>query len=112
MRRYCQNSDTLLKGRATEIQTARLCLRAISDCDRDHLIALLTNHEVRKTFMVPELKTTSEQMQMFDVLKAMSHSPEHFVRGIYLHDDLIGFLNDVEIDGKEIEIGYVIHPSK
>ena len=49
---------------------------------------------------------------MFDVLKAMSHSPEHFVRGIYLHDDLIGFLNDVEIDGKEIEIGYVIHPSK
>ena len=112
MRRYCQNSDTLLKGRATEIQTARLCLRAISDCDRDHLIALLTNHEVRKTFMVPELKATSEQMQMFEVLKEMSHSAEHFVRGIYLHDDLIGFLNDVEIDGKEIEIGYVIHPSK
>jgi RimJ/RimL family protein N-acetyltransferase len=101
-----------VKGRATEIQTVRLCLRAISDCDRDNLIALLTNHEIKKTFMVPELKTTSEQMQMFDVLKAMSHSPEHFVRGIYLHDDLIGFLNDVEIDGKEIEIGYVIHPSK
>ena len=62
-----------MKGRATEIQTARLCLRAVSDCDRDNLIALLTNHEVRKTFMVPELKTTSKQMQMFEVLKEMSH---------------------------------------
>ena len=96
----------------TDIQTSRLCLRAISDSDRDRLIALLMNNEVRKTFMVPELRTTIEQIQMFDALKEMSHSPEHFVRGIYLLDDLIGFLNDVLIAGKEIEIGYVIDPSQ
>lgn len=96
----------------TDIQTSRLCLRVISDSDEDKLIALLTNNEIRKTFMVPELRTISEQMQMFDALKAMSHSAEHFVRGIYLRDDLIGFLNDVLIAGKEIEIGYVIDPSQ
>ena len=101
-----------MKERTAEIQTVRLCLRMISESDRDKLIGLLTNNEIRETFMVPEIRTIAEQMQMFDVLKAMSHSPEHFVRGIYLHDDPIGFLNDIETDGKEIEVGYVIHPSK
>ena len=36
---------------------------------------------------------------------------KRYVRGIYLEEDLIGFLNDVEITNGAIELGYVIHPT-
>ena len=35
---------------------------------------------------------------------------EHFERGIFLGDILIGFVNDVDTTDNCIEIGYAIHP--
>ena len=43
-------------------------------------------------------------------LKTMSASDARYVRGICLNDRFIGLINDVGIDGGEIELGYAIHP--
>lgn len=93
------------------ITTKRLCLCAITDKDLDDMTALLTNAEIAKTYMVPDLKTRDEEAAMFETLKNLSYATDRFVYGIYLNGRLIGMINDVDISGTEIELGYVIHPS-
>ena len=103
------------------INTARLCLHAFSDEDAETMIALLTNSEVIKTYMVPDFRSSDEEVRMFKRFQELSGSDERFVYGIYLETKLIGFINDVEIkwpvnektdeEGAEIELGYVIDPS-
>lgn len=92
------------------IKTERLVLKAYSDSDRDSMAELLTNEEIKKTFMVPDFKSEDEVTKMFNKLKEFSLSDEHYERGIYIEDKLIGFINDVEIYNGSIELGYVIHP--
>ena len=94
------------------INTPRLCLRAMTDADADKVMALLTNEEVGKTYLVPDFQSQEDVRRVFEALKRLSASPEHFVYGIYLQEELIGFLNDVEIEGAEIELGFVIDPSR
>lgn len=93
------------------IDTHRLCLRHICDADQDSMIALLTNAEIGKTYMLPVLSSREEELRMFARFKELSVSGKHFVYGIYLEDRLIGFLNDVQTHETQIELGYVIHPS-
>ena len=47
---------------------------------------------------------------LFLRLVALSRAENHFVRGIYLENTLIGFLNDADMRGNTIELGYVITP--
>lgn len=93
------------------INTARLCLHAFLDEDAETMIALLTNSEVIKTYMVPDFRSSAEEVKLFERFKELSVSDERFVYGIYLEEKLIGFINDVEIKETEIELGYVIDPS-
>ena len=93
------------------INTACLCLHAFSDEDAETMIALLTNSEVIKTYMVPDFRSSDEEVKLFERFKELSVSDERFVYGIYLEEKLIGFINDVEIKETEIELGYVIDPS-
>ena len=94
------------------ITTERLCLHAIEDKDLEAMLALFTDAEVYQTFMLPDFKSHEEQVKLFERLKMLSSQSERFVYGIYLKDELIGFINDVEIEGAEIELGYVISPSQ
>lgn len=100
-----------MKLKNMPINTERLCLNYINDNDKEDVIELLTNDEIRKTFIIPSFKSHDEEIQMFEALKAMSVSDEHFVYGIYLNGKIIGFINDVDNNQREIELGYVIHPS-
>lgn len=92
------------------IKTKRLTLKPYSDDDKEALIALLTDEVIKKTFVIQDLRTEDEKTQMFEKLRAYSLSDGHYEAGIYLRDKLIGFINDVEITGNEIELGYVIAP--
>ena len=92
------------------INTERLCLRSFSDTDADAAIDILMNDEVGKTFMVPDFKSRDDAMRLFGTLRRLSKADDRFVYGIYLENNLIGFINDVEIDGDEIELGFAIHP--
>lgn len=75
------------------------------------MIELLTNDDIKKTYLIPDFKTEEEITGMVEKQLEFSLSEAHFVRGIYLDHTLIGFVNDVEIANGVIELGYVIHPA-
>jgi len=85
-------------------------MKSYDDSDLERAIELLTNEEVKETFMLPDFESIEQAEKMFFRIKDYSVSDSHFEYGIYLQEKLIGFLNDVEINGDTIEIGYVIHP--
>ena len=93
-----------------EIKTSCLTLGAIRECDFESLTAIMKNEEVGKTYMVPDLPTREAEMKLFTRIRELSESDDRYVFGIFLEDKLIGMLNDTDICGKTIEVGYAIHP--
>ena len=93
------------------IRTKRLVLKPYADADRAGMLRLLTDECVKQTFMIPDFDTPADADAMFEKLKAWSLCDTHYEKGIYLGRQLIGFINDVELDGACIELGYVIHPA-
>ena len=92
------------------LKTERLVLKSYSDSDKDKMVEMLCNDEIKETFMIPDFETKEEAESLFFKLKEFSLSDSHFEYGIYLNDSLIGFLNDCEINGTTIEVGYVVSP--
>jgi len=92
------------------IKTNRLEIKPYQDADQNAMIELLTNQKIKINFMIPDFETEKEAINMFKKLQAFSYSEEHYERGIYIDNKLIGFVNDVEIGNGIIELGYVIHP--
>ena len=93
-----------------KIKGHRLTLGSIRECDFDELIALMKNEEVGKTYMVPDLPTREAEMKLFTRIRELSERDDRYVFGIFLDNVLIGMLNDTDINGKTIEVGYAIHP--
>ena len=100
----------MFKYKPKEISTERLCLRSISDEDCDGLCRLLTNEIVAKTYILPEFKSRDEEIRLFNRLKELSYINSRFVYGIALNGEIIGLINDVDISGGEIELGFAFHP--
>ena len=92
------------------INTKRLSLHQMNNNDELMMIKILTNEEIKKTYMIPDFNTIDEVSRLFHKIKEVSENGERFTYGIYLDDGLIGFINDVEIMNGEIELGYVIYP--
>ena len=93
-----------------KITTTSLTLGAMRECDFESMIAIMKNDEVGKTYMVPDLPTHEAEMKLFSRIRELSESDDRYVFGIFLNGKLIGMLNDTEISGKTIEVGYAIHP--
>lgn len=94
------------------IQTERLTLKPHTAQDVDALIALLTDADVTRTFLVPDLPTRSAAEALANALIAFSQpgDTQHLEYGIYLDDALIGLVNNCGAEGESIEIGYAVHP--
>jgi len=92
------------------IKTPRLTVGSIKETDRDNVISILKNETVKQTFMLPDFPSDKEAELLFERLMMLSYSDERYVFGVYLGDTLIGFMNDTEISGKTIEMGYALHP--
>ena len=93
-----------------EITTTRLTLGTIRECDFDAMMAIFKSDAVKATYMVPELPTRDTEMKLFTRIRELSERDDRYVFGIFLEDKLIGLLNDTEISGKTIEVGYAFHP--
>ncbi len=93
------------------LKTERLEIRPYEPGDEETLMDLLMDREIGKTYMLPEFHDREQARPLAKRLRELSFSAERYERGIYLEKKLIGFLNDVEIDGSRIEMGYVIHPA-
>ena len=93
-----------------ELKTPRLTLGAIRECDFGALMAVMKHEKVTATYMVPDLPAREDEERLFSALRGLSEKDDRYVFGIFLGDSLIGILNDTEINGKTIEVGYAIHP--
>lgn len=85
-------------------------LRSILPEDRDRMLDILTSDKVNKTYMLPDFEKREDAVPLFLRLMEMCRSGSKYVRAIATQNGLLGFLNQVEIQGKEIEVGYAIHP--
>ena len=109
------NGDTdvvmaIMLSKLLKISSAgRIQLKLMTQLDACEGIRILQDATVKKTYMLPDL-TEETAGRLFDRLCSMSAGEEHFIRGIYLENHLIGFLNDTEIGNGSIELGWVIHP--
>ena len=92
------------------IETKRLTIKKIRECDQEACLDLLTNDIVKQTYMLPDFEKREEAISLFQRLQKMSVEDKRYVRGIYLNDYLIGYANEVEIIGNSVELGYLIHP--
>ena len=93
-----------------KIITPRLTLSAFRECDFDALMGIFKSDVVKATYMVPNLETREAEIKLFESLRNLSLREDRFVFGIYLNGELIGILNDTEINGVNIEMGYALHP--
>jgi RimJ/RimL family protein N-acetyltransferase len=94
----------------TIIHTPRLTLGPLREQDQAALIALFRHEAVKETYMVPDPLDDATAQRLFARMMALSHDDTRYVFGIFLGDALIGVLNDTEISGDTIEMGYALHP--
>ena len=85
-------------------------LRTMEPTDQERMLDILTSELVNKTYMLPDFANREDALPLFLRLMEMSRDAGSYVRAIAAEDGLAGFLNRVEIQGKTIELGYVIHP--
>lgn len=86
-------------------------LRILTESDEAALTELLTNDQIRQTYMLPDFPRREDALPLARKLMELSRNDSRFVRGMDENGTLVGFLNDVEIENGCIELGYVVHPS-
>ena len=82
------------------IKTKRLSIQPFQEADCTGMVNLLCNEEIKKTFMIPDFATKSMAERLFHQFKEWSYEEARYERGIYLGDQLIGFVNTVDAEGK------------
>lgn len=92
------------------LRTPRLMLGPIRAQDEARVMEIFLHSQVRKTYMLPDFQSREDAQQLFRRFQVLSADDHRTVYGIFLKDQLIGFLNDVQQDDNTIEMGYVIHP--
>ncbi len=85
-------------------------IRILTEADEAALTELLTDGQIKQTYMLPDFDRREDALPLARRLVGLSQEEGHFVRGICPEGTLVGFLNDVETEGRRIELGYVVHP--
>jgi len=91
-------------------QTDRLEVRPFMACDRDNVINLFMDPVVKQTYMLPDFSAREEAGKLFERLMDLSQKEGRYVAGICLEDQCIGILNETEVSGESIELGYAMLP--
>lgn len=85
-------------------------LREILPEDRERMLDILTSEQVSRTYMLPDFESREVAAPLFLRLMEMSREAGKYIRAIADSEGLVGFLNHTDIQGRQIELGYVIHP--
>ena len=91
-------------------ETERLEVKSLSAQDREAVIDLLTDDQVKKFYMLPDFSSREEAVPHFERLRQLSVGEDRLVAGIFLDGVFIGIMNEVEIKDKRIELGYALLP--
>lgn len=86
-----------------------ISLQSIAEKDIPLVADILQDDRVNPTYMVPDL-TREDAMRLSARIANLSNQKDRYVRGVYQGEILVGFLNDVGIEGTAIELGWVIAP--
>jgi len=102
------NIESYLATRAVKPMPVRL--RPLIPEDAEAVLPILTDPAVAKTYMLPEFTEPQQARKLFDRLWELSRDDSRFVRGIFADGICVGLINDVDISGDTIELGWAIHP--
>jgi len=92
-------------------ETQRLEIRPITPEDREAVLDLLMDETVGKTYMLPEYRDRQNAVPLFERLVLLSADESRYVAGVYLKGQFIGMMNETEIKGSSIEMGYAYLPA-
>lgn len=92
------------------VKTERLELRPIEQEDFANLVELLTDDTVKQTYLLPDFSDGEAARKMAERIGKMSQDTGRFVAGIYLEGQLLGLMNETEVSGSTIEVGYALLP--
>ena len=92
-------------------RTDRLEIKPISIADKEAVLDLLTDETVGKTYMLPDYQSAEEAEPLFHRLVQLSQEESRYVAGVYLDEQFIGMINETEIKGRQIEMGYAYLPA-
>ena len=81
------------------MNTKNISLRSFTPNDQTMLLEILTSPKVNKTYMLPDFEQTEDAIPLFRRLMDLSNGNTRYLRGIYLGERLIGYLNEVEKEG-------------
>lgn len=93
-----------------QFRTQRLTVRPFRDGDKEKMLEMLYDESIKKTYMIPDFESLEAAERMFAAFMRLSNDPARYVGAISLGEELIGFMNDTEIVGEAVEMGYVIAP--
>lgn len=93
-----------------QFRTQRLAVRPFRDGDKEKMLEMLYDESIKKTYMIPDFESLKAAERMFAAFMRLSNDPARYVGAISLGEELIGFMNDTEIVGETVEMGYVISP--
>lgn len=91
------------------VETPRLVLKRITARDVAEGVRIYRDERVNKTYMFPDL-TEEAAKKLHDRIAFLSANDNRYVRGIYLENKMVGFINDPEILDGTIELGWVVDP--
>lgn len=94
-----------------QFKTNRLEVKPICPEDAEAVLDLLINATVAKTYMLPAYENRAQAQPLFSRLVELSAAENHYVAGIYLDGIFIGLMNDTEVKGTRIEMGYALLPA-
>ena len=74
------------------------------------MLEMLYDESIKKTYMIPDFDSIEAAEKLFSAFMRLSQDESRYVGAICLDGELIGFMNDTEIEGESVEMGYVISP--
>lgn len=94
------------------VTTANLVLDSLKDKDQEAIINILTNDQIKETYVIPDLSRPDAE-NLFKKLKLNSKSKGHYVRGIFKNNELIGLINENGrlVDGR-VDLSIAITPQQ
>ena len=96
--------------RKEKIISNRILLMPLRDIDYIPMMEMVKDDKIKETYILPDFSKIDEEASFFHHLKELSSSLEKFIYGIYYNDLLVGFINEVDKNEREIELGYFISP--
>lgn len=107
---YSYTIITARKIKEKIIISDSILLKSIDDESIDNLYNIITNEDIKKTYMIDNFLTKEEALKYAYYLQTLTYMENMLVYGIYEEKVLVGLINEVSKKDKEIEVGYCILP--